>query len=224
MEQKHHDIFTKDERGNEVLSICSLEKDCFVCQYIMTLYNFQNWKSQGSISNTDYVYYLRYEFELNGLEDECILGGFEDMLRYTLINVSPANLNFIFNNHFGLQSFYHPTQSEFTHSSLSFDVISSVPYPIDLVKEISVKVREAYITFVCDFSFGSYAYKGEKKLMDKINRTIERSASLLKTDNYSRHQTNVIQRLVTSGITALKFSERGIDNIALNGGIQVRMN
>jgi hypothetical protein len=184
--------------------------------------NFLKWKSGVSLSDTEYLYYLRYEFDIDGLGNENLLNCFQEMLGDTLLRASVSNRDFIFKNQFGLYGFYHTNPSNFLYSSLSLEIISTMPYPNELLREISHKVKGSYYLCECDFSFGSFVFTGEDKFSKSQIRMIERSTSIMQTDDYPQHQNDVLQGIVTSGITPLRFFEDGIDNIVLRGGVRVK--
>jgi hypothetical protein len=225
MYQKHHNIFSKDEDGNDILLICPInynEEVCFLCNYLMKESNFLKWKTSVSLADKEYLYYLRYEFDIDGLGNENLLSCFQEMLGDTLLKTSLPNRDFILNNQFGLHGFYHTNPSNFLYSSLSLEIISSLPSPNELLREISQKVKGSYYLCECDFSFGSFVFTGEDKFSKSQIKMIERSISILHTDNYSQHQNDILQGIVTSGITPLRFIEDDIDNIVLKGGVRVK--
>jgi hypothetical protein len=218
---KHHNIFGKDDDGNDILIICPLYDDCFCCKYILQEYHMNLWKKNTSINEGDYIYYLRFEYDLDGLGNDNLLHSLEEILTDTLLRTSPPNISFIQNNDFGIYGYYHPHNNNFLYSSLSFDIISTKPYPDDLVREVSYKVKNNFYLCECEFSFGSYGYRNHNKFSDFQKRMIERSLSILKTDDFTPLQMDRFYTIVSAGITQLKFDSDKIINTIVQERISI---
>lgn len=218
---KHHNIFSTDENGHDILKICPLHEDCFCCQYILREYNYQDWKKHTSFDDWDYLYYLRFEFDVEGLGNEDILICFSETLTDTLLKSSKTNTQFITSNSFGLNGYFHTQKDRFTFSSLTFEIISTNPFPDDLIRDVSYKIKHNYYLCECDFSFGSFSVRSNNHLSNTIEKIIERSLSLLKTENYPLHQLTCFYTIVSAGLTHLSFTEKSIKNVILNRGIKI---
>jgi hypothetical protein len=218
---KHHNIFGKDDDGNDILIICPLFTECFCCSYIVLQYNLIQWKKRISLNDGDFIYYLRFEYDLEGLGNDNLIHSLEEILTDTLLRTSPPNISFIKNNDFGIYGYYHTNNNNFLHSSLSFDLISTKPYPDDLVREVSYKVKNNFYLCECEFSFGSYGYRNHDKFSDFQKRMIERSLSILKTDDFTPLQMDRFYTIVSAGITPLKFDSDKIINTIVQERIEI---
>jgi hypothetical protein len=218
---RHHNIFGKDENGNSILLISPLYDDCFCCNYLVREYNFTQFKKTVSVKEGEYLYYLKFEYELDVLGNDNLISILEETLVDTLLRTSPPNRQFIESNDFGLYGYYHTHPNNFLYSSLSFELVSTNPFPYDLTKEISIKVKNNYYMCDCEFSYGSYVLKSEERFIEQQTHRIERSLSLLKTDKLPSIQMDRIQCIVTSGITHLSFRENKITNSIIQDRIQV---
>jgi hypothetical protein len=218
---KHHNIFGKDGDGNDILIICPLFTECFCCSYIVLQYNLIQWKKRISLNDGDFIYYLRFEYDLDGLGNDNLIHCLEEILTDTLLRTSPPNISFIKNNDFGIYGYYHTNNNNFLHSSLSFDLISTKPYPDDLVREVSYKVKNNYYLCECEFSFGSYGFRNHDKFSDFQKRMIERSLSILKTDDFTPLQMDRFYTIVSAGITPLKFDSDKIINTIVQERIEI---
>ncbi len=218
---KHHNIFGKDGNGNDILIICPLFNDCFCCNYILREYNLIQWKKRISITDGDFIYYLRFEYDLDGLGNDNLIHSLEEILTDTLLRTSIPNISFIHNNDFGIYGYYHPHNNNFLYSSLTFDLISTKPYPDDLVREVSYKVKNNYYLCECEFSFGSYSFKNHDKFSDFQKRMMERSLSILKTDDFTPLQMDRFYTIVSAGITPLKFDSDKIINTIVQERIEI---
>lgn len=218
---KHHNIFSTDENGKDILKICPLHEDCFCCNYIIREYNYQDWKKHTLFEDWDYLYYLKFEFDVEGLGNEDILICFSETLTDTLLKSSPSNTQFITSNSFGLNGYFHSQKDRFTFSSLTFEIISTNPFPDNLIRDVSYKIKHNYYLCECDFSFGSFSFRSDNHLSNTIEKIIERSLSLLKTENYPLIQMERFQSIVSAGITHLTFPNGEIKNKILNDRIRV---
>ena len=220
MKQKHHNIFATDDNGKDILKICHLHEDCFCCQYILREYNYQDWKKLTTFDDWDYLYYLKFEFDVEGLGNEDILSCFSETLTETLLKSSTTNTQFIISNSFGLSGYFHSQKDNFSFSGLTFEIVSTLPFPDDLIRETSHKIKCNFYLCECDFSFGSIAIRNESHLCKSYERRIERSLALLKIEDYPVHQLNSFYTIISAGLTPLKFTEQGIQNRILNNIIQ----
>lgn len=222
MKQKHHNIFATDENGKDILKICPLQaENCFCCNYILREYIYQEWKKHTSFDDWDYLYYMRFDFDVEGLGNYDILSCFSETLTDTLLKSSPSNTQFITTNSFGLNGYFHSQNNNFNFSGLTFEIVSTFPFPDDLIREISHKIKYNFYLCACDFSFGSIAIRNESHLCKSYERRVERSLALLKTEDYPYHQINSFYTIVSAGLTPLKFTEHGIVNRILNREILV---
>jgi hypothetical protein len=219
---KHHNIFSTDESGKDILKICPLQADdCFCCNYILREYNYQEWKKHTSFDDWDYLYYMRFEFDVEGLGNEDILSCFSETLTDTFLKSSPTNTQFITSNSFGLNGYFHSHKDRFTFSCLTFEIFSTHPFPDDLIRDVSCKIKHNYYLCECDFSFGSFSIRSDNHLSNTIEKIIERSLSLLKTENYPLIQMEKFQSIVSAGITHLSFPNGEINNKILNDRIRI---
>ena len=222
MKQKHHNIFQTTEQGQLVLKICPIQAEsCFVCSYILKEYNLQDWEKQSSLDDCEHLYYLSFDFDIETMGNQDILNCFNETLTETLLNSSTAITNFIISNSFGLSGYFHPKKDDFNLSSMTFEIVSTIPYPNDLIRNVSRKVNQNYFLCECDFSFGSIAIVNESYLRKSNDKKIERSLSLLKTEDYPSYQLNTFYTIVSAGLTPLKFTEQAIVNRILNREILV---
>jgi environmental stress-induced protein Ves len=73
----------------------------------------------------------------------------------------------------------------------------------------------------CEFSYGSYVVRSEDNFIEQQTKRVERSLSLLKTDNFSLLQMDRFQSIVISGITPLTFKGDKVINSILQERVQV---
>lgn len=218
---KHHNIFSQDDKGNDILLLCEMYEDCFCCQYLTREFNYNQFKKCVSVIAGEYLYYLKFEYDLDGLGNDNLITSVEETLFDTLLRTTPPNLHFIQINNFGFYGYYHSHPHNFLYSSISFELVSTNPFPQDLIREVSFKVKNNYYMCECEFSYGSYVVRSEENFIEQQTRRVERSLSLLKTDNFSLLQMDRFQSIVMSGITPLSFKGDKIVNSILQDRIQV---
>ena len=219
---KHHNIFSNDENGNPVLKICPLQSDdCLTCQLIIQDYHFNQWKNSVELQEWDFLHYLKFEVELNGLNNDDIIDCLNEAINDTLFNSNNTHREFILKNNFGFYGYFHPCSFDFMNSSITFELVSLNPFPDSLLKEVSRKMKKNYYLSEINFNFGSWVIVDENKLQEKHRRMIDRSLSLLKTENFPINQLNSFCTIVSAGLTPLKFNEQGIVNRILNRQILV---
>lgn len=221
MKQKHHNIFQTNDEGQLVLKICSLHSNCHSCRYIIKEYNFSEWRKRTQFNNDDFIYYLRFQYDIDGLGNDNLQDCLRETLFDTLLKSSEANISFFTKKHFGLIAYFHTNEKHFLSSSLSFEILSISPFPEDLLREVSYKLKCNYYLCECEFSFGSFIINSESHLSNKVEKTIERSLALLRTEENSLTQLMSFHSIVSAGLTSLTFTESEIKNKILNQEIQV---
>lgn len=218
---KHHNLFFKDNEGNSIQKICGIFSDCWTCQYILQEYNFSTWRNSTQLNEWDFLHYFKFEFELNGLGNDNILDCLTQTLTHTFLSSSKINTDFVVNNSFGLYGYFHPCVDDFTRSSLTFELVSVNPFPEDLCREITKKIKDNYFLCEINFNYGSLIFVDDLYLKNRQRKMVERSVSILKTENLPQHQLDCYYTIVSAGMTLLKFSENGLVNIILDGEVQV---
>jgi len=218
---KHHNLFCQDDSGNTFLKICGISSECWTCNHILTEYTFSNWLNSIHLKEWNFLHYFKFEFELNGLGNDNILDCMTQTLNDTFLNSSKINSEFVINNNFGLYAYFHPCIDDFTRSSITFELVSVNPFPEDLCREITKKIKDNYFLCEINFNYGSLIVVDDLHLKNRQKKMVERSISILKTENLPQHQLDCYYAIVSAGMTLLNFNENGLVNIILNGEVQV---
>lgn len=203
------------------MKICSIEKDCFHCQYIIQEINFNNWLKRIEITDWDFIHYQRFTYEVRSLGNVNLLDCINETLTESYLESSELNRRFYKPNHFGLFGFFHPHPNEFLSSSISFEIYSLTPFPENNIREINRKIRDYFFLCECDFTYGTFVILNEKMLKVRQELISKRSVLLLKSENYKSELMDSLYSIVSAGLTPITFDNGKIENIILNNRIQV---
>ena len=138
-----------------------------------------------------------------------------DFLRKNYLNSSELNKMFYNSNHFLIGAFFHPDQFDFLSSCLSFDIYSLTPFPEDINSKLTRDKESFFFGCRCDFKFGLFPIEGQRALIERQRKIIDKSILLLKSENYDGERTDALFSIISSGLTKLRFEDDRISNLML---------
>ena len=221
MSEKHHNIFLRDEQGNQLFVICPVWSNCPICQEVPREFYYDSWRTEFESQDTGHVHYQRFTFDLDCLGNENIINCFKEVLNDTIMKTEEPTRSFYLSNSFGLVSYYLPNPQDYLTSCFAFEIWSPSPFPDNSLKENFKKLRDNYYLCECEFNHGNFQSKPGDRLKKRLGLLYSRSVSLLKCDDVSETHLDTFYTSVSAGVTTLRFTPNGFVNSILEQRVKV---